>query len=806
MRLRLLSLLMTVLTLVLPAAAQESDSETTQDEQTLRAANLPTDGPALLEFFRKRSVNQTDPAVAADLVRRLGDRSAAVSDRAIAELVSLGPSVTMPLRVAAKDVDDPELSGRARRCLELIESDQAAALPSAAARLVAARRPARAAEVLLAYLPYADDETVVEEVRNALVRVAISEQKPDAVLVQALSDKVALKRAVAAEALSTIRTPEVQTALQKLLDDPRSVVQLRAALALANTARDPKAVSTLIASLANVPLPQARLAEEFLQNLAGEQAPKVALGDDTASRELARDEWAKWWLDSEKPALLEELTRRTLTNDLRAKALTLIQQLGDDDFDVREKATAELQGLGQAMLSMLRQNLNHPDVEVRARVLSILGTLEKDKAVPLSPVVPRLVALRKPLGAAAALLGYLPFAEDLALQDEVLSALIAVAVREGVADPALVKALQDTLPIRRAAAAEALWLSGDESMRPTVRKLLLDADPYVRMRVAVAMARTREIEAVPVVIASLFDLPPEQSRHAEEYLLWIAGDRGPQATVAADVASRTKARDEWLKWWDTHRATIDLAPSPTLLASRHLGYTLLVFLETGRVVEVGRDGKPRWEMAGFNYPYDAQMVANDRVLVAENSGGRVLERTIKGDIIWQKAIHNTVNCQRLANGNTFIATRNQLVEVDKNGKDVFVYNRPQGDINAARKTRDGQIMMATTTGSLIRMDAKASKELKSVVVGQITVGGMEVLPNGRLLLAHYNNAKVVEYDLEGRVVWQATVNSPTSAFRLPNGNTLVSTGRNNSVVEIDRTGKTISEQRHPQRVWKIRQR
>jgi hypothetical protein len=288
--------------------------------------------------------------------------------------------------------------------------------------------------------------------------------------------------------------------------------------------------------------------------------------------------------------------------------------------------------------------------------------------------------------------------------------------------------------------------------------------------------------------------------------LQIAGEKAPRASVAGDLASRTKARDEWTKWWADNRNAVDLAPGSATVAVRHLGYTLTLFMEQGKVVEIGRDGKPRWELAGFNYPYDAQVLPGDRVLVAENSGGRVVERTIKGDVVWQKPVHNAVNCQRLANGNTFIATRQQLLEVDKNGKDVFVYNRPQSDINTARKTRDGQILMVTTTGNLIRMDGTATKELKTFPVGQITVGGMELLPNGRVLLAHYNNAKVTEYDLEGRLLWQATVNSPTSASRLPNGNTLVSTGNTNSVVEIDRTGKVVSEQRQPQRAWKVRRR
>lgn len=810
MRLRLALLLLAAVLAVAAGrsvAADDLDPAGLNDEQTLRAASLATDGPALLDFFRKRTRNAADPEELADLIRKLGDKSAEAREKAAAELVSLGPVAVPSLRVAAKDVDEPELSSRARRCLKLIEGDAAPTLPATAARLLARRNPPGAAEALLAYLPYADDENVVEEVKNALVAVAVHDGKPAAILMQALSDKVSLKRAVAAEALSGVRTPEVQAALRKLLGDPRPVVQLRAALALANTARDPKAVSTLIASLADVPLTQARQAEEYLNNLAGDQAPKVSLGADDFSRQKARDAWAAWWLESEKPTLLEEFTKRTLTDALREKSLGLIKQMGDDDFDLREKAMNDLQALGQPVLSLLRQNSNHTDLEIRTRVAKILQALEKDKAVPLSPVMPRLVALRKPSGAAEVLLAYIPFADDASLQEEVLSALTTVALtKDGKPDPALVKGLQDKMPLRRATAAEALWAAGAEPTRAAVRQLLKDPDGFVRMRIAVAMARSREKDAMPVVIASLVDVPAEQASHAEDYLLQIAGERAPRVAMGTDDATRQKAREAWGKWWDDNRATVDLAPSTAVLASRHLGLTMLLFMEIGKVAEVGRDGKTRWELAGFSYPYDAIVLPNDRVLVAENSGGRVIERTTKGDVIWQKAIYNVINCQRLSNGNTFIVTRNQLVEVDKNGKDVFTYNRPQQDINAAQKTRDGQIIMVTTNGTLARMDGNATKELKSFAVGQITVGALELLPNGRVLLAQYNNGRVVEYDSEGRMVWSATVNSPTSAVRLPNGNTLVASQNTMMVQEIDRAGKVVSEQRHPQRVWKVRRR
>src|SRR5262249_44682024 len=156
-----------------------------------------------------------------------------------------------------------------------------------------------------------------EEVKAALAAVAVRDGKPEPVLVQALEDPSALRRAAAAEALSQVPGEEIRDRLRKLLADPRPMVRLRVALALAGSGKDPKAVSTLIALLAELPPAQAKQAEDYLLGLAAEQAPKVNLGNDDASREKARDAWAAWWLDTEGPGLVEEFTRRTLTDEVR---------------------------------------------------------------------------------------------------------------------------------------------------------------------------------------------------------------------------------------------------------------------------------------------------------------------------------------------------------------------------------------------------------------------------------------------------------------------------------------------------------
>src|SRR5262249_40926590 len=158
-----------------------------------------------------------------------------------------------------------------------------------------------------------------------------------------------------------------------------------------------------------------------------------------------------------------------------------------------------------------------------------------------------------------------------------------------------------------------------------VRKLLGDPEPLVRLKVALALALVKEKEAIPVLIALLGELSPEQAWPAEDLLLRLAGEQAPQVTLGADDGTRRRCRDVWAAWWREHGARADLARLEG--AGQMLGFTLVVLLDGGKVVELGRDDKPRWEIAGVSSPLDAQALPGSRVLTAESD--RVTERDLK---------------------------------------------------------------------------------------------------------------------------------------------------------------------------------
>ncbi len=286
-------------------------------------------------------------------------------------------------------------------------------------------------------------------------------------------------------------------------------------------------------------------------------------------------------------------------------------------------------------------------------------------------------ARRKPAGAAPVLLAYLPFADNENVADEVRAALAAVAVRDGKPDSNLVSTLKDKEPLRRAAAAEALCRSGAPELQKLTKDLLKDSDPLVRMRVALALASVKDRESIPSLIDVLGQLSSDQAWPAEDFLQHLAGDHAPGVALGQDGASRERCRKAWAEWWRQYGASVDLSRGNS--TAHILGYTLLLLLQTGEAFEVDAQGRERWRVRGLQKPLDVQYLPGNRLLVAEYDANRVTERNTKGKILWEKKIEFPLVAQRLPNGNTFIATNSQLLEVSDTGGEVFSYQFPGGE-------------------------------------------------------------------------------------------------------------------------------
>lgn len=148
--------------------------------------------------------------------------------------------------------------------------------------------------MLLAFLPYAANYPVTDEVGDALVLLALRDGKPEPAILKAVGDAAAVRRAAAAAALLRAGAKQLLPRLKPLLKDPDPQVRLRVALALIDY-KDNDAVAPLVEAVGHLTPEELATAEEVLLRLAGKDAPKVVLGSDADGRKTAAQAWGEWW-------------------------------------------------------------------------------------------------------------------------------------------------------------------------------------------------------------------------------------------------------------------------------------------------------------------------------------------------------------------------------------------------------------------------------------------------------------------------------------------------------------------------------
>jgi HEAT repeat protein len=506
--------------------------------------------------------------------------------------------------------------------------------------------------------------------------------------------------------------------------------------------------------------------------------------------------------------LLKYFKDRTLKAPDPKEIALLVSMLGDEDFNSREDAFKKLVAMGPSALAGLKEGETNPDLEVRKRVGELKLRIDTKAEPALQAAAARVIAKLNPDGATDVLMAYLPFASDPGVIDEIAKTLGVVGVKDGKVEAILLKALTSELAVNRGVAGEAIARADAKDELANVKKLLQDKDISVRFRICMAMIPLQDKEIVPVMIDLMNEMTPNQLWPIEEALLRLAGDKAPQVSLGNDAPSRKTTRDAWAKWYGENEKALDMAKLTA--EDAYLGYTLIVqhnnrigvgVGNVGEIFELDKDKNVRWKMTlQQGYPVDAQVVGPNRILVCEYQGGRVTERDTKGEVKWEFACGgNPFMAQRLPNGNTFIAMQGRLLEIDRNKNEVWSMQRPNQDIMRAKKLNTGEVVYITNLGvnaTYTRMDPKTQKINKSfnVMQTQMLFGNIEILRNGNVIIPHYNQQRVVEYNQDGGQVNTVNLNWPNSVVRLPNGNNLITSYNQRQVYEYNGNQQTWNYQ------------
>jgi len=505
---------------------------------------------------------------------------------------------------------------------------------------------------------------------------------------------------------------------------------------------------------------------------------------------------------------MEYLKRRIPTPLETAGIKTAVAKLGEADFKDREKATAQLCAAGEPAIPFLRELEYADDPEVRLRVRSCLKEIERQKIPDGTLAALRVIAWNASAAscnnALRHLLDYAPFVESKEVEDMLLPTIALICIRMGGVPAMLDDAARSNVPEQRAI---AFWVRGkiDELVKGECPGCE-DASPVVRLRSAQGLVFAEARQGVERLIRVLPEIEQRYLPEIDDVLSTLAGDAAPKGAIAnSEPANRMKVRDAWLTWFAKTGASLDLAS-----LRREKAYEGIITIcenEVGiaknggsRVWQRGRDGRERWSVGNFQGAMSCDLLRNGNVLVAEPRKRRIVERNPSGVDVWEYQVTGgqVIKVKRLPNGNTFIATNNQFLEISSDKNIVHSHTLPAGTFMfSADRTDDGRVVCMSSRGAIIEYSADTENELRTIPFPAAMTGlaTIHAFAKDRFLIAlpNTNNGQVIEVDATGKTVWQANFKGAFRAIKLPTGNVVVGSHTDRRIAEIDRDGRIVWE-------------
>ncbi len=213
-----------------------------------------------------------------------------------------------------------------------------------------------------------------------------------------------------------------------------------------------------------------------------------------------------------------------------------------------------------------------------------------------------------------------------------------------------------------------------------------------------------------------------------------------------------------------------------------------------KVFEVQPDGSSEF-IANAPNSNDIWALPDGNLLFTTGRGVREMD-TDRNVVFEYESDHEIYACQRLANGDTFIAEcdSGRLLEVNRQGDIVKeVRLLPEGEsgghgfMRNARKLDNGHYLVAHYGPAVVREYDPAGKQIREIPAPG-GVHSVARLKNGNTLIAITDqkvngkaDPRMIEVDPDGTIVWQvsnadlpgAPLRFLTGFHRLPNGNTVM---------------------------------
>jgi hypothetical protein len=182
-------------------------------------------------------------------------------------------------------------------------------------------------------------------------------------------------------------------------------------------------------------------------------------------------------------------------------------------------------------------------------------------------------------------------------------------------------------------------------------------------------------------------------------------------------------------------------------------------------------------------------------LVADYDGDQIMELDGNNNVLWTlKKKVKPFACFAKPDGGRFVVLyrSGSILEIDREGKELRTLKGLSNSISGLCQHPNGNLLFASGQGNgAITEITLAGKRVRDIKVGG-TPTGVEVLPNGNLIVACWGGKNVVEVDMKGKTIREFKVDqAPYHVAPMASGNLLVAFASQGVISEFTPEGKEI---------------
>ncbi|VAX36601.1 hypothetical protein MNBD_PLANCTO02-858, partial [hydrothermal vent metagenome] len=316
------------------------------------------------------------------------------------------------------------------------------------------------------------------------------------------------------------------------------------------------------------------------------------------------------------------------------KIVSLIHQMGDNDFFKREEAMKQLLAAPSLPMHLIDQATeNKNDLEIRWRAKHVQKTRNTSNKEILSSVY-RLIQQREDKGLATTVLRSFAYSSGNYMKEMAAGALVATAEFNDL--PLLRETMQSqkTGIIQKKASIKALELLLKKEADTDLKLLLEQQNEIIQLAAVTAMLNHGTREGLPVLV-KLLESKEIKTRLGAVVILRAATGKKFKFIAYNSLDKRAASITDWKKWLTTESPTAELK-FPLRIHWRGVKYnrTLVAYYGKNIVVEYDNNGKEVWKQS-ITQPWGCQGLENGNRLILSRSLRTIYEYNAHGELIWK---------------------------------------------------------------------------------------------------------------------------------------------------------------------------